>query len=614
MKEVKELFSKFNRGLKPFFNKIKSVFKPIYKTLNNSFKKISHKYKKANSKNKYVEPIVIIGTSCLLVLIMVLSIKNFTTVEEVNIASNSAEYLYYENKYDGAIEEYKKMQEKDTWPIWTVKIADIYSLQGETVKSSTLIKEALVKRDKIIKNEGYTKYKDKDLELINSMLFTFTLNKEYGDAISFGEQYIKDYGKNKDILKTLFIAYIENNHQYKAEELLDTYPLDGKSSYDISVLANMNMIINRWDNGVDLLKDAWNLDKNQLKTYNVIDSMYFFDKDSLISTLEKKIKESDEDAYKVFLAKAYAMDKDTTDKALSLVEELDNKNINNIGTDIVRYKINNTLNNKDEADNYLVDAIHKSKAIDKESYSTYYLLSLRALNNNKYDEALTYAKKGINANSNNSEIFGMIIPEILINKKDFKSIEVYYRTAMKKEPYNYEMIMNLADYYTSYVSNDEKAKYYYELAISLRKDNCGFYKKMADLDIKDEKYKDAIENIKEAIKIDDNNQEYYRTLGALYLVQGMNDEGIEITRKAYSMNEKDVTSLNNAAWYYLMVEKDIARGYENLKVAYTEMPAGLNEEAKSIIIDNYNNAKKVYNEFLNDDTQEFNIKGLKLIY
>jgi len=121
-------------------------------------------------------------------------------------------------------------------------------------------------------------------------------------------------------------------------------------------------------------------------------------------------------------------------------------------------------------------------------------------------------------------------------------------------------------------------------------------------------------NIEEAIKIDDSNQEYYRTLGALYLAEGMNDEGIEITRKAYSMNEKDVASLNNAAWYYLKVEKDILRGYENLKAAYEEIPVGLNEENKSIIIDNYNNVKKVYDEFLKDGIQEFNIAELKLIY
>ncbi len=614
MKEVKNLFSKFKAGLKPFFNKVKSIFRPINKSLKSIMKKIVYIYKKVNAKNKYVEPIFVISISCLLVLIMIVSIKSFTTVEEVSITTNSAEYLYYENEYDKAIEEYKKMQENDNWPIWTVKIADLYSLQGEKEKSNTLLKEALIKRDKVIKNEGYEKYKEKDLELIRSMLFTFTLNKEYGDVISFGEQYIKDYGQDKDIMKILFAAYIQNNNEYKAEELLDTYPLDEKSAYDIATYANMNILINRWDKGIDLLKDAWNINNNDLKIFNVIKENYIFDKDSLIDTLENKINESNEDVYKVLLAGAYSMDKDSADKALSLFKKLDDKNIDNINTDIMKYEVYNNLNNEGKDKDYLDEAIHKSKNIDKESYSTYYLLSLKALNNEKYDEALTYAKKSINSNSNNFESYGILIPSILKGKKDFSSIEIYYREAMKKEPYNYELITNLANYYTSYLSNDEKAKEYYNLAINLRKNDSDLYKKIADIDIKDGNYENAIENIKEAIKIDDNIQEYYTTLGALYLGEGNYEDGIEVTRKAYSMNEKDVRSLNNAAWYYLIVEKDLLRGFENLKAAYSEIPAGIKEEDRNIIIENYNSIKKAYDKFMADDTKEFNITGLKLIY
>lgn len=614
MKEVKELFLKFNGALKPFFRKVKSLFKPINKVLKISMKKISYIYKKANSKNKYVEPFFVIGISCLLVLIMIISIKSFTIVEEVNITNNSAEYLYYENEYEKAIEEYKKMQESDNWPIWTVKIADLYSLQGEEEKSNTLLKEALIKRDKIIKDEGYEKYKEKDLELIRSMLFTFTLNKEYGDVISFGEQYIKEYGQNKDIAKILFVAYIQNNNDYKAEEILDTYPLDEKSSYDMATVANMNIIINRWDKGIDLLRDAWNIDNNELKIYNVIKQMYLFDKNSLISTLENKIKESNGDGYKVLLAAAYSMDKDSIDKASRLINELDDKKIDNINTDLIKQEIYNNSNDESGDNEYLDDAIHKSKSIDKESYSTYYLLSLKAIYNQKYDEALTYAKKSINSNNNNCESFGVLIPNILIGSKDFNSVGVYYREAMKKEPYNYEVIMNLANYYTSYVANDEKAREYYELAISLRKSDSTLYKKLADLDIKDENYESAIENTKEAIEIDDNIQEYYKTLGALYLTEGNYEEGIEITRQAYSMDEKDVTALNNAAWYYLVVEKDLLRGFENLKAAYSEIPVGIKDEDKNIIIENYNSIKKAYDKFMADDTKEFNITGLKLIY
>ena len=584
MKGVKKLFSKLNMVLKSF------------------------------SKNKYMEPVFVITASCLLVFAMIIPIKRFTTVEEVNITSNSAEYLYYKNEYDKAIEEYKKMQEGSEWPIYTVKIADLYSLQGEKEKSNTLLREALIKRDKVIKEKGYKIYKDKDLELIKSMLFTFTLNKEYGDVVSFGEQYIKEYGQNKDILKILFTAYIQTNNEYKALELLDTYNLDKKSSQDIALYANMNILINKWDNGIELLRDAWDIDNNDLNIFNVIRKMYIYDKDSLIDTLENKINDSNEDEYKAFLAAAYSMDKGTVDKAVTLIDELEGKKIENINIDVIKQEIYNNSNNENKDQEYLDDAIYKSKAINKESYSTYYLLSLKALSDEKYDEALTYAKKSINSSANNSASYGILIPSILERKKDFAPIEIYYREAMKKEPFNYEVVTNLADYYANYLSNNEKAKEYYNFAINLRKDDSTLYKKLADINIKDEKYNDAIENIKEAIKIDDNIQEYYTTLGALYLGEGNYEEGIEVTRKAYSMNDKDVRSLNNAAWYYLVVEKDLLKGYENLKVAYSEIPAGIKAEDKNIIIENYNYIKKDYDKFIADDSKEVNITKLKLIY
>jgi tetratricopeptide (TPR) repeat protein len=614
MKEVKGLFSRLNKGLKPFVTKIKSIFKPINRVLISICKKISNKYKQLNSKNKYIEPIVVIVTSCLFVLMIILGIKNFTTVEEISITSNQAEYLYYENKYDEAIEEYKKMQDEDNWPIWTAKIADIYSLIGETDKASTLLKESIIKRDKIVKDEGYDKYKEKDVELINSILFTFTLNKEYDEAISLGNQYMDEYGSNKNILKTLFLAYIANNHTYKAEEVTENYLLDEESAYDISELASMNMMINRLDNGIELLKKAWLLDKNELKIYNVLESMYMFDKDSLINVLEEKLEESNEDVYKIFLAKAYSMSKDTSDKALNITNELDDEGISNIGTDLIKFEVYKSLNNLDEASYYLDEAINKSQAISKNSYTTYYLLSLKSINNAKYDEALNYAKKSINVSSNNADSYGVLIPQILINKQDFNYVETYYRTALQKEPYNYELIINLADYYVNILSNDTKARYYYELALDISKYDSSLYLKIFDLDIKEGKIDEAIAKLEEAIKFDEENPVYYRTLGALYLEQGMNEEGIELTRKAYSMDEKDSITLNNAGWYYLMVENDIARGYDNIKGAYDGISASLDEDTKKIIIDNYNNAKKVYEEFLSDGSQEFDLSGISLIY
>ena len=63
-------------------------------------------------------------------------------------------------------------------------------------------------------------------------------------------------------------------------------------------------------------------------------------------------------------------------------------------------------------------------------------------------------------------------------------------------------------------------------------------------------------------------------------------------RKAYSLNENDVLSLNNAACYYVMVDKDIWRGYSNIESAYNDMPSDLDEELKDLITNNYKQLKK----------------------
>lgn len=615
MKETDKLFSTIIKCLKPFVKKLKIVIKPLGKSINRTSKKINNTYKKMNEKNPYIEPVVMIGIPCLFVLTMILGIKSFTTVEEINITKNSAEYLYYENKYDESIEEYNKMQKEENWPIWTVKSADIYSIKGDIKKSSSLLKEAIIKRDRIIKEEGFDNYKDKDIELINSMLFTFIMNKEYDEAISLGEQYINDYGRNKEILKTLFSAYISNNHIYKAEMLTEEYPIDEKSAYDVCVLANMNMLINRWDKGLELLKDAWYLDKNELKIYDVIEDMSSFNNEKLIESIQAKIENNtNEDAYKMLLAKAYSVSKETANDAEELMKDLDDNNVDGIASDFINYEICKSRNNNSEAEEYLEAAERKAEKEKKDSYVTYYISAVKAFNNEKYEEAFNLAKKSIIANQEYINNYESLIPDILLAKGNIKPTEAYFRTAMKKEPYNYETIIKIANYYSNYESNNEKARNYYELALNIKKDDSELYFKLAKLDIVDEKWEDASNNLKEAIKLEEDNPEYYRTLGAVYLKSSKNEEGIELTRKAYSMNEKDILALNNAGWYYLMVENDIARGYENIKAAYEEIPASMDESTKNSLIENYNKSKEVYDKFLKDSSQEFKITGLKLFY
>ena len=603
MKNLKEFFSSVNKNMKPFVDKINKLFKLIYKKVKKLFSKFSNIYKIANKKNKYVEPIVVITTSCLIVLFFVLFLKNFKTIEEVDLAKNSAEVLYYENKYDEAIEEYTKMQEENEWPIWSAKIADLYSLRGEIDKSNNLLKEVIIKRDRIINEKGYDNYKDEDRELMNYVLLTFTLNKEYEDVISLGEDYIKQYGKDNKMISTLFLAYLASDKTSNAKDIIKEYEVNEGSACDLSYIANMKMMVNEYDEGLELLKKAFNIDKNELKIYDVIDNICSFDKESLINSLEENIKKTNDYEYNVFLAKVYSNSKSDSNKAIEIIESLDLESLDSIGIDLIEYEAYKNNNDKNYK-KYLKDAIEKAEDIDKDSYITYYLLSIEALENGKYDEALSNVKKSISINGSYLKSYSYVIPSIFINKGEFKAIEGYYRTAIEKEPFNYKLITDIANYYYNYESNDSKAEYYYELAIDIRKEDASLYKKIADLNIRSNNIEAAIENLEKAIEIDENNGDYYRVLGAIYLKNEDYTEGIEYTRKAYEINEKDVIALNNAAWYYLVVENDIQRSYENIKSAYEELPVGLSEENKNTIIENYNKLKEIYENQESLDTYD----------
>lgn len=61
-----------------------------------------------------------------------------TNKEEASIAISTAEAVFYNRKYYIAITGYTKLQEKEEWPIWNVKIAEIYCVKGDFVKSNEI--------------------------------------------------------------------------------------------------------------------------------------------------------------------------------------------------------------------------------------------------------------------------------------------------------------------------------------------------------------------------------------------------------------------------------------------------------------------------------------------
>ena len=80
------------------------------------------------------------------------------------------------------------------------------------------------------------------------------------------------------------------------------------------------------------------------------------------------------------------------------------------------------------------------------------------------------------------------------------------------------------------------------------------------------------------------------------------------------INNDDILTLNNAGCYYISVENNISRGYENIKGAYDKISNSTDKETKKYITKNYEKAKALYDKYNNDSDAKFEIPDLHLFY
>ena len=529
-------------------------------------------------ENKYIGSIVTLVISIVFAFLVLMSIQLIMGEETVTITNNKAEEYYYDGKFDEAINEYMVMQNDDNWPIWTVKAAEVYSVKGDIAQSDNLLREAVVKRDSVMLENG-DKYIDQDKELINKVVFTFYINNELEQAESLGEYYLTTYSTYKPLLKTMFAVYLANGNNESAKEIAISYPVDKESAYDLAILGKMQIMLDNYKDGLENLKKSYNLDKNEIKSFDVIMEACEFDKSKLLDEINKLSKENPkEEAYKAWLDE---------------INLLDESNINSKEAIINNISVDN---------------------LDEDSYVYNYIEAWNYYNKGEYDKALEACNAAIVANPEYINTFGILIPKILIATENSDKIEGYFRTAVYNEPFNYNLITSIGKIYEEDLENYNKAKETYNFALLLNKNEDAIYYNLAFIDLAMENIDEAIKDLKKAISIDKNNYKYYRTLGTVYFNNKDYDEAIESIRKAYSLNEKDVLSLNNAACYYIMIEKDVWRGYSNIESAYKDMPSDLDEELKDLITKNYEAIKKLYDKYVNDESTPINLEDLELVY
>lgn len=549
----------------------------------------------------------------ILVITIVSSFSNTTVANEPKeFVKNSAEAYFYNKDYEKAIEGYKELQSKKKWPIYNMKIAEIYSVQGKYEESNRIIEDSVIKRYNLFDEHGKKEYEDLDNEFCNLVVFTLFMNGEYDKALDYGQVFMSENKDNYQLKRTMFAIYLAKGDKESAEEIINTYDVDADSAYELALYAKMRLTMEDWKGGVEILRKAWYIDNDDIKIYDVISEMAEYDSEKLIHVLTELIKEDpDEVSYKVLLAKCYSLDKNYSSKAIKLLEEIGNENLGKVMINSIKSDIYRNSGDDKKAEEFIENAISNSK----NSYTGYYIKAENYYREGKYEKAFEACKSAIIEKNNFCEAYGELMPKILSSLSNNGDAEPYYRTALYYEPCNYNIMINASDYYitNSIDKNEETSDFYLNLASLMKKNDDSLYYNIALLQIENgDKYK-AQELLEKCISINGDNDDYHRLLGNIYYDQQSYEEAIKEYRKAYSLDENNIETLNNAACYYIMIEKDIPRGFINIESAYKGITDETEAEVKDIITKNYNKIKDINEKYQKNNGNIKNIPTVELI-
>lgn len=600
----------------PNFRKIIQVcFNNNYKIYNTS---ILQGVKAIGSKLQKKQ---VLSTALAIMLGGILSIYGIYKIETkqpkqvFSIVDNRAEELFFEGNYESSIEEYINILEQDgDSPIWYMKIAEVYSVRGDIENSKKFItkaKEVRVSNISDKKDILYADFSKKDAEVANYIVFTELMNKDFGQALKDGEEALNKYRDDKKLIKTMLTVYMANGQGEKAKDLIANYPLDKTSAYDVAEQARMKMLLNQWDDGLAQLKEAWNIDKDEYKVFDVIAQIAAYNKDNILEKITELSSGSpQEPAYKMWLAKIYSMREETSELAQDLLDEVNGNDIGKIEKTLIQAAILKNTELVEEADKLISNLIIENE----NDYRVLHTAGWYYLQKNDIDKSIVYCKKSIAKNKNYPDNYGFLMPEILKAMEKVSEGEPYFRTALLKEPYNYNIMLTLANYYYYTSKDSEKALEYFRFAEIVKQDDPEIKYNMALIYLTNEKHEEAIRLLNSAIGLDPAVPKYHRTLGTINMMLGKYDEAIKEIRNAYEADKEDILTLNNAGCYYITVEAYLERGEYNLRKAYEGINETTDDYTKKTIIENYEKAKKLLDDYTNVNGGELKVPDFVLFY
>lgn len=533
-------------------------------------------------------------------VLIAISVINYKENKKINLSTIAAEDYFLSGDKDKAIEEYTKLSVSDKLsPEWDLKIAEVYSVEEDYTNSNKYLD--LAKELQNLNGDDY-----------NSIVFTELMNKDHKKAKEDGEKAITLFPGSNSLIKTMFTVYMANNEPDKAKGILTKYNISKDSAYDLAEVARLQLIIGDKTNGYANLKKAWYTDKDEFKIFDVISQIALYNSNDLLEDISGLLeKDKNELAYKMWMAKIYSSNADTSDQATEVINELKGKDVGKIEIKLIEaYNLQNQ--GKAAEGDKLINQVIKENPDD---YRAYHTASWYYLKKKDYSRALTDCIKSINLNRIYTDNYAFLMPEILLAQGNDKEAEPYFRRALYLEPYNYNIMINTANYYWYTEKNVNKAYEYFNLAEIVMPSDPEIkyskalihiinYENSKDKVVKAEESKEAISLLNKCIKLNQEEPRYHRTLGTLYMKMGNVAAGIKEIRYAYQADESDLMNLNNAGVYYITVEGNLEKGLYNIQSAYNRINDQTDDYTKKTVADNLKKAKDLTTRFANSKGNE----------
>lgn len=601
IKRVSSFFSKDN--LKKLYLTVRSRFtkenlKQFINNIKNGFRKENIKIRFNYIKDHLIAHKRIYISFMVLILILVIPLSLYVrkgreaavqVVSKYAITDNTAEALYFKGEYDKAIEEYKKLAiEEEKEGLWYAKISEVYSVKGDIENSRLYLQKAY----EIGANNA---------EVANYVVFTEMMNKDYMDALSRGEEALKKFPKDKKLIKTMFTVYMANNNLEKAQELVKNYPVSSTSAYDRAEYARMLMMIGNKEEGFRILRTAWFIDKDEYKVYDILAQLSLYNRDELLEYISNLSNEQPENiAYKMWLAKIYSMNKSAAAQAEQILQEMEKEDTGKLVIKLIKASVLQNLDRNEEAEKLLAEVIENNK----DDYRSLHTAGWYYFEKGDYLKADEYCRQSIIKNKDYPDNYGFLMPEILKQQNKTNEGEPYFRTALYKEPYNYNIMITLADYYWHTTQNAEKAMDYFKQAEIVMPKEPEIKYNMAFINLSKGNYEEAVKLLKQCISLADSTPKYHRTLGTVYLLNKKPKEAIEEIRYAYGSDESDILTLNNAGCYYITQDVNLEKGEFNLRKAVEGINDSTDAETANMIKENYQKAKGLIDKYKSGKSNE----------